>query len=742
MTSPYPDPSQINIDAAFSNAESLFAQRRFQEALGIYQNVLSALETRYGPAHPELAYPLQRLGDCFHALSQYRDALPLYQRLLSIGEKILGRSHPDMVNLLIKIARTQEMIGSFQESRKSYETALSLIEGAAGVNHPLYKSTMSAYELILARIDENKKAAVAWRENSRSGPQSAVSPVSGGGSEQIPLPGTPAVPSYGMDMEVSDRQSGADAFESAPAMPAGMPFGGAPPQIPFNQPPQMPPQMPQVPPVPFNSAGPVSEIPSSFSHPSSRMGFEQRRNDPSNDPYLDHLASRVTSLTPPEKLPQDPIKASGVWHGADVMAALEAQSQSQSNSQVKSGSPVLDDDEFDPDYEDEATIEQESEKRSQKLRAARTAVSKSEGVVSLVRSFKEYIVSVVALVVVVGAGYYFFSHTEQKPSSLVSKKIEHTDSLAQAKLVYVTPDNGLRLNLDGISTCTLFRESDGIKVPYNFYDGSPASLAMQMMDSVLERQHWFREIPEGLEDQQGVVLYSGQSPDARVLSEMRRLKGTVLAWYQRNGTFPSELVKIPKGVFSYTNAFSGVKEDMKVVIVRFGQIRGKNLRELLRSGESITGDALKEKGKITGYILMEIKPGASDLQSVAFYLRGMNRHGEYFRSSHSGEFLFLGYKGGVEDGNELIMAEEPRLYRVEKPTKVWISRVPQVPLGLIHHSLPVVLGFLGLFLFLRSLMLAPGQSPDNSTNKTLRLCGWVLIIITMVIVVLQFLLWK
>ncbi len=866
MSSPYPDPSQTNIDAAFSNAEALFNQRRFDEALGIYQNVLAALETRHGPSHPELAYPLQRLGDCHHALNQFRDSLPLYQRLLTIGDKILGLSHPDMLNLMLKIARTQEMIGSFQESRKTYETLLPIIEASRGANDPLFKSSREGYELIIARIDENKRAADAWRESSQSGKQEAVQAISE--NSGIPIPGVAQEPGFphsinsidsqnqGMNIEVPDRAADPAAFEMAGKGNANSshgsfgPFPGSgtfgagglppspptappqpPPPVPSSAPPQVasapqipgtfpgssqrqappaPPSMPAMPPsspppgpssnypaagqapfppagsnvpvdsgnlpsvppgvvppqsfenspppwaqqpaspqaipeqspehmqqVPVNSVGPIPAIPGEDAMYSEDLGFESRKSDPSNDPYLDHLASRVTSLTPPDKLPPDPIKMSGAWHGADVIASFDKSVGKDKSSEDSYRD--MEDEEFDPDYEDEET---QVEERSQKLRAARTAASKSEGIVSIVRSFKEYLISGLALLIVGVAGYFFFTHTEQKGPALVPKAIESTASLAKEAHSYVTPDRGRRLTLDGSGSCTLHHDALGIKVPYNFYDSNPSTMALQSVDSLLERQHWFKEIPEGLEDEQGVVLYSSQSPDFKVLQELEKMKQTVSIWYQRTGSYPSELVKIPKGVFAYTNPFTSVKEEMKINFVRFSQIQGRTLQEMVKTGQSITGDGALEKGRIIGYIQMENETGSNNMKAVAFYMRAVNRHGQFFTSSKPGEKLFVGFKGGVDDGNDITFKEQPRLYRVDKPTKVWISKLPQVPLPLIHRSLPIVLGFLGFFLFLRSLMLAPGQSPDNNANKTFRLCGWVLIILTIVVVALQFMLWR
>ncbi|MBZ0186565.1 MAG: tetratricopeptide repeat protein, partial [Candidatus Obscuribacterales bacterium] len=181
---------QQDLDAALARAESVFGQGQFEQSATLYMQVLGLLEHIHGPMSPELAYTLQRLGDSFHALNRFRDSLPIYQRLLSIGHQILGSSHPDMLNLMVKIARTQESIGSYQESRRTYDSAISAMEAALGPNHEMVQRTRESYEGLLARIEENKRAAQAWRESTPSPqglpPDSNYVPVPGQALGQMP----------------------------------------------------------------------------------------------------------------------------------------------------------------------------------------------------------------------------------------------------------------------------------------------------------------------------------------------------------------------------------------------------------------------------------------------------------------------------------------------------------------------------------------------------------------------------
>ena len=870
MTSPYPDPGQTNIDSAFSNAEALFAQRRFEEAKDAYTSVLSALETQYGQAHPELAFPLQRLGDCYHNLNRFRESLPVYLRLLSIGENVLGKKHPDMLNLMIKVAKTQELIGSFQDSRKSYEMALHYIGSALGTSHELYASTHHDYEEIVNRISENKRAADAWREGSsessenplvQSGPQASPNTFNNN-SAMPPLPGTGG----GNEMSVPNSQADASAWNNSPPVQQGSPggvFGGAPPmanqhtapppQQPPLEPPQQPPpyggaqasnpggpmpppqniaspvpipagkpippnlteqritdqpdwskstrpqgqnplpaqnfppggppsatpdappghppqqgnalpphlggapqapqepqhqgQLPKPPPgvavhddneLPpwatgpgasgrVNSVGPVESIPQSDSMKTQHLPHEERRNDPSNDPYLDHLATRVSDLKTEDQ--EELIKKSGAWHGADIMSSLELE-------KMASGTSDQEEEEEDLDEVKEFMYQQ----KSQKLRATRSAVNKSSNMVDIVRGLQEYLLYGITLVVVVVAGFYFFSSTKEQKPRLVAPRIIDTAKLEVHKHVYVTPDLTHKLILDGIGNCTLYHEDLGIQVTYNDYELSAPVMCNQLFDSLLERQYWFGQVTDGLVTEHGVMLYSTQSPDWKVLSELRRFKGLISQWYQVSGSFPSDPKQIPKGQFSYVNPYSGETEEVQIKMIRYAQTPGRELKGQILRGERILNENKMLPGKIFGYILIDTK--SADQRGTAFYIRGVNHHKQFFETSRFGQHLVIGYKNGKYDGNEHIAEKEAQLYRVEKPTKVWISRMPQIPLGLIHHSLPISLGCLAFFFILRSTMLAPGQKADNHLNRTLRMAGIMLVLLTLVVIVVQFFLWR
>lgn len=875
MTSPYPDPGQTNIDSAFSNAEALFAQRRFEEAMDVYTNVLSALETQFGQSHPELAFPLQRLGDCYHHMNRYRESLPIYLRLLSIGETVLGKKHPDMLNLMIKVSKTQELIGSFQDSKKSYEMALHFIGSALGTGSDLYVSTHREYEEIVNRISENKRAADAWREGSsesienplnQSGPPQ-TSPAFGNNPSVPPLPGTGG----NNDIEVPNTQAKASAWDNSPPIQqnsSGGVFGGAPPMtnqpvqpqphqspppqaqpsleppayggapaanpggpmpppqniaspVPIpagkpippnlsephitdqpdwskstrpgaqNSPPnpnfppggppqqvpggaaELPPQQnnslpphlggaPQAPPAAshqnqgqlpkpppgvavhddnelppwatgpgaagrVNSVGPVESIPQGDSMQTHSLPHEKRRNDPSNDPYLDHLATRVSDLTPEEE--EELIKKSGAWHGADIMSSIELE-------KMATGTSDQEEEEEDLDEVKEFMYQQ----KSQKLRATRSAVNKSSNLIEIVRGLQEYLLYGITLIVVVVAGFYFFSSTKEQKPRLVAPRIIDTAKLEVHKHVYVTPDMTHKLILDGIGNCTLYHEDLGIQVTYNDYEVSVPVMCNQVFDSLLERQYWFGQVTDGLVTEHGVMLYSTQSPDWKVLSELRRFKGLISQWYQVSGSFPGDLKQIPKGHFSYVNPYSGKTEEMQVSMIRYAQTPGREIKGQILRGERILNDNKMLPGKIYGYILVDTK--SADQKGTAFYIRGVNHHKRFFEISKFGQHLVIGYKNGKYDGNEHITENEPQLYRVEKPTKVWISRMPQIPLGLIHHSLPISLGLLAFFFILRSTMLAPGQKADNYLNKTLRMAGIMLVLLTLAVIVVQFFLWR
>lgn len=167
------------IDARVQQAQLAWSQRRFDEAIRLYEQALAkspknpvllvdvarayALRFRFADAeklvglaerlYPEDARLQQMLGRSYSMLQQFDRAIACYRRSLE-----LAPDSPERLQTLVELAKMHERLHQLESARQCAEEALSLAPGAA---IPRY---------VLATIDRRsgraEQAAAAWRKLS------------------------------------------------------------------------------------------------------------------------------------------------------------------------------------------------------------------------------------------------------------------------------------------------------------------------------------------------------------------------------------------------------------------------------------------------------------------------------------------------------------------------------------------------------------------------------------------------
>ncbi len=499
---------------------------------------------------------------------------------------------------------------------------------------------------------------------------------------------------------------------------------------------------------PLHQAGMVKGGPLPINDPFAES--TGRKTNP--DPYLEHLAAKVADLKAqkaeaeaPEEphLPRPGQPRSSGWH--DAITVPPERNQSQEMHRKKGVPPVL--------YEEatEYGEMEESEVGSADVRSAvqkkvvtsRAAVSKSEGLVSNVRAFKEYLIPVVVLLVVGIGGYFFISATTSRTPS----KVEHIvaaplpgKGAVEKKTVYATPDNTMRLAV-GSRDCSLVDGKTLINVPCVLYDGSWNHAAMQIIDSVLEKQIWFNKMPEGMVMENGTILFDTKEPDRLVMERMNAMSLAANASYLRGSGYPTKKAQINAQAFVYPNPFTGNTELVKLMNLREVHGNRKELLDSLLNGALVLGEPKFGRGDVRVYSMGDSSSGVE--KGLGFFVRGADRNGNLFRVSDTGQSVVLGYIEGKDVSNCHIQGDTAPLTPTtpEKPTKVWIAKGQQLPIFVIYHSLPISMAIIAFLAFWRSLMVAPGQDPNNSANTTFRMIAYGAVGIGLITAAIQYTFW-
>lgn len=118
-----------------AQAEDLYNQKKYAEAIPIAQEALRLAEESFGPEHHAVVTSLNQLAILYYFQRQDSDARPLFQRALEIGEKALGPEHPEVAKALHGLARLYYMERKYDEAEPLLLRSLVIFEKALGLEH-------------------------------------------------------------------------------------------------------------------------------------------------------------------------------------------------------------------------------------------------------------------------------------------------------------------------------------------------------------------------------------------------------------------------------------------------------------------------------------------------------------------------------------------------------------------------------------------------------------------------------
>lgn len=506
-------------------------------------------------------------------------------------------------------------------------------------------------------------------------------------------------------------------------------------------------------PSPLHQAGMVKGGPIPVNDPFSETG---RKNNP--DPYLEHLAAKVadlkaqkaqsTEFDEPPRPSGRAVQSSG-WHDAISIPASE---RALSQEMRKQGPPPVLFDEGTGYGDSNANLYEEFEERDRdreraapntKIKSSRVAASKSEDLVSNVRAFKEYLIPVVVILVIGIGGYFFLSTTTARPPSktdeVVAPVTPGKPGAPEKKTVYATADNTMRLAV-GTRDCSLVDGKTLINVPCVLYDGSWSHAAMQIVDSVLEKQIWFNQMPEGMVTENGTILFDTKAPDRLVMDQMNAMSLAANSSFLRGANYPTKQAHINSQTFFYRNPFTGQSNFVKLQIIHEVNGNRQEIMDSMLNGALILGEPKFGRGDVRCYAMSDASGGTE--KGLGFFVRGADRNGNLFRVSNNGQAVLLGFVEGKDVSNSHIQVTDTLTPTTpEKPTKVWIAKGQQLPIFVIYHSMPISMAIIAFLTFWRSLMVAPGQDPNNSLNRSFRIVSYIAIGIGVITSIIQYTYW-
>lgn len=477
---------------------------------------------------------------------------------------------------------------------------------------------------------------------------------------------------------------------------------------------------------------------------------------PNLDPYLSHLAHKVVGLRAQADLEEEAFKkpsnrrvgADSGWHDASVSIppttlnttkrAVRAAAQAQYDDDYGEDSQTYIEDEIEYDRLNQLTGGRS--KKISRSASSRTAANKKEGMVSTVRTMKEYLIPAAMLIFLIVGGYQFL-HENAAPVQMKTNQGAPVAPQSQGGAplsTFTSADGQMSLSLSAGNKAVFGNGKTAMEAPYVVYDGDWSKVAMQAVDSLMECQYWFSEFRDVMQTENGTSLYSQKSPDWTVLQKSKACMDTARIWWKARQQYPAQqkLVASTKE-FIYTNPFTGETKPIPIQSVN----DNLDMKGTFSMGSSLPYEKPFERGEIRAYAVRAVADNQTE-KGIAFYVRAADGKGEMFSSSEPGAKLFWGESKGKDESNFSKAIENRQVFRPEKPTKVWIARNQQLPIFILYHSVPITLGIFSFLLYWRSMMVMPGQTMENSTNKVFRAISMLGVLLTFAAGGIQYWLWK
>lgn len=765
-------------------ADLLARSGRFEEAVPLYESSLASLERLNGLEAPELAECLQNLADAYQSVGRYDESLRTNWRLVKIGEKILGRVHPDMVSMLLKIAETNEMMGKTEDALHIVESAITTAKQCMQADNPLAVRLIERHTY-LVNLMRNQGAVRSQYDDpsqyqnqnqnqnqvSILEPQAMPEVMPAAISAPIPEQGQPSEPQVHKQVlkqvqqqiqnQLQQQAAATNTQLGAVSNAISTANGVNPMEISQGQ-------MGETAMQAF-AREMLKDMPSA---PGSKTGFSQsaKFNETSGVHYPQVNAQEALALNPSlVPMPAPPQRTNGSEAKASYGNALAQRPESQQYDQY-------DELEEEP-YTAEAiaSLTNRSKINTRSNAKGRRLSSNEQSRIRTGRIFKDFAIPAIAVVVLVGLVLYLFSGKTVKPPAAVKG----------STAAYEAPDQKKQLRLLATEV-VIINPSAATKINLKRVKSNWGDLLAALALSATEKQIWMADNSSSIKSEDGITYYLSGGPDSRVIEKMRQLANFAQVNWLSNGEYPRTIPAGAEYLFAYSCPYNGKAMNIQIISDRTNDKDGSDIKLSLEGGVHLSNEETSQPGYIGCYAALYNENNA--LKSTKFFVRGSNRDGRFLTTDNDQIFVLdasnqpssvaastekpikaaaknLSHtkrisRRGAKQKEPLVnektsdktsesraavshpkeLAAIANAKAPEKPTTVYLMSDPMLPLGLMHHLLPLFLASLAALAFIRARMVGFDIKGEEvaSGSKAAFIVGIVFAVLTILVAFLQF----
>ncbi|MCX7663946.1 MAG: tetratricopeptide repeat protein [Gemmataceae bacterium] len=111
-------------------------ERRFAEAIALFEKVLEVRKAKLGEDHPETLMTMADLAQSYDSAGRKKEAVELGEQVVARRTVKLGSEHVDTLNSKSNLATTYQRLGRYADSAKLDEEVLAVRQKKLGANHP------------------------------------------------------------------------------------------------------------------------------------------------------------------------------------------------------------------------------------------------------------------------------------------------------------------------------------------------------------------------------------------------------------------------------------------------------------------------------------------------------------------------------------------------------------------------------------------------------------------------------
>jgi tetratricopeptide (TPR) repeat protein len=111
-------------------------ERKYEDALALYQRAQQITEKAYGPDHPDVADAMANITTVYKAMGKLTAAEEMTGRTISVIAKAYGPDHPRMGAVLVNFGALQMEQDKYAAALATYQKALAIFETKLGKDHP------------------------------------------------------------------------------------------------------------------------------------------------------------------------------------------------------------------------------------------------------------------------------------------------------------------------------------------------------------------------------------------------------------------------------------------------------------------------------------------------------------------------------------------------------------------------------------------------------------------------------